>query len=297
MEILLAELRASFLRHLTAEGHAEHTRKTYGTAVRLFERWLADHGHPPTTAGFTRALVTGWLAELSATRSPATVATRHRGLRMFGKWAAAEGEIDGNPLDGLREPPVQPPPVPVLDDGQIAALLKQCEGRDFFARRDEAMVRLFVDCGLRVGELVGLNVTDVDLDRQTLVLHRKGGKIGAAYPGARTTRALDRYLRVRRGQPRAEDPALFIGKHGRLIAKTVRDRVKRLGERAGIPGLHPHVFRHTWANDWLEAGGDRGDLKSLAGWSSEVMLYRYGASQADARAQKAARRLRRGDRF
>jgi len=72
--------------------------------------------------------------------------------------------------------------------------------------------------------------------------------------------------------------------------------MKVRGQMAGIADLHPHRFRHTWAHDFLMAGGQERDLKRLAGWSSDVMLERYGASAADARARAAAQRMKRGDR-
>jgi integrase len=76
----------------------------------------------------------------------------------------------------------------------------------------------------------------------------------------------------------------------------VRERLNVRGALAGIKDLHPHRFRHTFAHDYLMAGGQERDLKRLAGWSSDVMLERYGASAADVRAKAAAQRMKRGDR-
>jgi integrase len=90
--------------------------------------------------------------------------------------------------------------------------------------------------------------------------------------------------------------ALFLTQRGPLSADGARDRVKLRGQLAGIEDLHPHRFRHTFAHDFLMSGGQERDLKRLAGWSSDVMLERYGASAADARAKAAAQRLKRGDR-
>ncbi len=72
--------------------------------------------------------------------------------------------------------------------------------------------------------------------------------------------------------------------------------MKVRGQQAGIEDLHPHRFRHTFAHDFLMNGGQERDLKRLAGWSSDVMLERYGASAVDARAKTAAQRMKRGDR-
>ena len=90
--------------------------------------------------------------------------------------------------------------------------------------------------------------------------------------------------------------ALFLTQRGALSPDGARDRVRIRGAMAGIDALHPHRFRHTFAHDFLVSGGQERDLKRLAGWSSDVMLERYGASAADARAKAAAQRLKRGDR-
>ena len=90
--------------------------------------------------------------------------------------------------------------------------------------------------------------------------------------------------------------ALFLTQRGALSADGARERMKVRAAMAAIDDLHPHRFRHTFAHDFLMAGGQERDLKRLAGWTSDSMLERYGASAADARAKAAAQRLKRGDR-
>lgn len=296
MSARLQDLGASFARHLRAEGAAERTVTIYGQAIRFFAAWLEAQGREPVVAELTRAAIREWLAQLADTHQASTVRTRYRGLFRFCGWCVDEEEIPEHPMRTLSPPEPKPKPVPVLSDAELAALVKACAGKDFRARRDEAMLRLLLDCGLRVSELCGLTVDGTDLDQGMALVRGKGSKVRPIYFGARTVRAVDRYQRARGSQRWAHLDALFITQRGALSPDGARERVRLLGEAAGIPNLHPHRFRHTWAHDFLMSGGQERDLKRLAGWSSDVMLERYGASAADARARAAAQRMKRGDR-
>lgn len=292
----LQALGRSFARHLKAEKRAERTIVIYGQSVRFFSQWLLAEGQEATTDSLTRANVRDWLADLADQHTAGTVKTRYRGLFRFCRWAVAEDELAANPMEGLSPPTLKPRPVPVLDDAELEALLKACAGKGFDQRRDETLVRILLDCGVRVSELCGLTVEGIDLDNEMALVIGKGSKVRAIYFGARTTRAVDRYLRARASHRWSHLDALLLSQRGAMTPDGVRERLKTLGKAAGIEDLHPHRFRHTFAHDFLMNGGQERDLKRLAGWSSDVMLERYGASAADARAKAAAQRLRRGDR-
>ena len=296
MAARIEDLHASFDRELRAEGRSPATIRLYGQSITFYSRWLERRNRPATVDELTRPAIRAWLAELSDSLELNTVRTRYRGLHRFCRWLVDEEELDHNPMEKLSPPTPRPKPVPVLTDADLAALLKVCTGKDFNHRRDEAMVRVLLDCGLRVSELCGLTVSTVDLDAGSAIVKGKGSKIRAVYFGARTARALDRYLRLRSGHRWAHLDALFLTQRGALSPDGARERLNvRCGE-AGLDHVHPHQFRHTFAHDFLMAGGQERDLKRLAGWSSDVMLERYGASAADARAKAAAQRLNRGDR-
>ena len=292
----LQDLHRSFGRHLRAEGKSERTVVIYGQAIKFFSAWLEAQGRPATVDELNRPAVREWLAQLADVNEPSTVKTRYKGLFRFCGWLVDEDELEENPMKTLSPPEPTSKPVPVLSDVELVALMKTCAGKDFRDRRDEAIIRLLLDCGLRVSELCELAVDGVDLDQGMAVVKGKGRKVRPIYFGARTTRAIDRYLRVRARERWAHLDALFITQRGPLSPDGARERMTVRGTQAGITDLHPHRFRHTWAHDFLMNGGQERDLKRLAGWSSDVMLERYGASAADARAKAAAQRMKRGDR-
>jgi site-specific recombinase XerD len=295
----LESLRASFSRSLRVEGKAERTVIIYGESIDYFSRWLVEKGHPADLSGLTREHVLGWLDALGARGlSHGTVRTRWRGLRRFVGWLVAENILGSDPLAGITVGEPEPPPVPIFTDEDLTALLDACKGKGFNDLRDAAVIRLFIDCGLRVGELVGIDTKDLDLDGEMVAVTGKGSRGRMAYFASRTGLALDRYLRSRRSHRHADDPALFLGERGRLTPDGVRERLKIRADRAGLDAalVHPHRFRHTAAHDFLLAGGQERDLMRLLGWRSEGMLSRYGASAADHRAMQAARRLKRGER-
>lgn len=286
----------SFGRHLRAEGKAERTRVLYLQGVRYFSRWLQAQGIPATLENLTRDNIRSWLAELSETHKPTTVKTRYRSLFRFCGWLVDEDELEAHPMTKLAPPNLPAAPVPILTDEDLRAILKACSGREFAQVRDTALVRVLLDCGLRISEAAGMRVQDVDLDNGYALVKGKGSKVRPVYFSARTVAALDKYLRRRAAHRWAHLDALFLTQRGAMTTDGARDRITALGERAGVDHLHPHRFRHTFAHDFLVSGGQERDLKRLAGWSSDVMLERYGASAADARARAAAQRMRRGDR-
>ncbi|WP_250291428.1 tyrosine-type recombinase/integrase [Frankia sp. CiP1_Cm_nod1] len=176
-----------------------------------------------------------------------------RALQQFGQWLTEEEDLDRSPLDRMRPPVVPEQPVPVLTDDQIRTLLAGCAGRDLVSRRDEAIIRLFMDTGARRAEIANLTVEDVDLTQDVIHILAKGRK-GRAVPfGSKSGISLERYLRVRSKDRWAKKTdALWLGEKGRgsFSADGIRQMLWRRGEAAGIKGLHPHQFRHTAAHTW-----------------------------------------------
>ena len=278
---------------LRAERRAAKTIETYGLGVRKFADWHGD----VDVSEVTRDDVRGFLVHLEDEGyEPASVRARYGGLRQFFAWLVNEDELDHSPMDKIKPPKVTPPKILVLTEDQAKRLVK-IGGRDFLARRDTAILRLFLDTGMRLGAMLGLRVEDVDLGERIAYVKTKGDKFRACPFGFATARALDDYLRVRERHELAHRPELWLGQRGPLLRNGARQMLYRRGEQAGIQGLHPHALRHTFADHWLANGGTEGDLMQLAGWSSRAMLDRYAAANKQARARSAHERLALGDRL
>ncbi|MGH3665271.1 MAG: tyrosine-type recombinase/integrase [Egibacteraceae bacterium] len=174
----------------------------------------------------------------------------------------------------MRPPLVADQPVPVLRAEQLRAVLEVCAGRGFTDRRDTAAVLLFVDTGMRLSELAGLAVHDVDLDLDVAVVLGEGRQLRSVLFGRRAAQAVVRYLRVRARHARADSPALWLGERskGPMTADGIATMVRRRGRQAGLDGLHPHAFRHTFAQD----AGYIADIPDLESCSA------FGATPQDA---------------
>ncbi|WP_280434034.1 tyrosine-type recombinase/integrase [Nocardia carnea] len=291
----LAALLPSWELALRAERKAPQTVKSYTDGVRAFLRWCESTGTDPVlTRGTVQAFT---VSLLDGGAEPSTARSRQLAVKRFSTWLAEEGELDTDPLLGLRPVKLDVKVTPSLTEDQVKALIKACQGREMWCRRDEAIVRLMVETGARAGEVVGLTLADIDLPRGLATVRRgKGGK-GRIIPfGAQTGRAIDRYLRTRRGHLLSESGALWLGDRGKSFGYDgLHKSLTYRARLAGIDGFHPHLLRHTAASRWLAAGGSEGGLMAVAGWKRRDMLDRYTAATASERAAAEARGLNLGD--
>lgn len=291
----LRSLLDSWELHLRAERKSPQTVSSYLTGVRLFLAWCDAQRVP---AVLNRATVNGFVSQLLDGGAEASTArSRQLAVRRFSAWLVEEGECGTDALLGLKPPKLDVKVTPVLTDEQLRALIKACAGREFRDRRDEAIVRLMVETGLRAGEVIGIETADLDLSMGVVVVRRgKGGK-GRSVPfGSQTARAIDRYTRLRRAHRLAESPSLWLGDRGKSLAYYgLHAALTYRADLAGIPGFHPHVLRHTAASRWLAAGGSEGGLMAVAGWTRRDMIDRYTRATAADRAVVEARGLNLGD--
>lgn len=288
-------LLESWALHLRAERKSAQTIKTYTDGVKRFIAWCERTEREPD---LTRTAVNAFIADLlDEGAEAATARSRQLSMRRFSAWLKEEGELEADLLIGLKPPKLDSKIVPELSDDQLKALIKACAGKDFWERRDEAIIRLMLETGARIGEVVAMTTDDIDLAAGVAIVRRgKGGKGRTVPVGPQTCRAVDRYLRLRRAHRLASTPNLWLGTRGKGIAYSgLYDSLVRRADIAGLEGFHPHVLRHTAAGRWLQRGGSEGGLMAVAGWSRRDMIDRYTKATAQKRAADEARGLNLGD--
>lgn len=291
-----------FLDYLTYEKHfSAHTVKCYSADLEQFDAWLNgrpdpwQNGHSrsqnafDSNSGGGTALATDTStkmvhADVNTVRSflsflnehsysKATIARKLATLRSFYKFLVRHGNIETSPVSAIRTPKQEKTLPRFLTVEQVNILLNCPENNTLLGARDRAMLETLYSSGLRVSELVTLNLSDVDFLGEVLHIRGKGKKERLAPIGAGALQAIQRYLTYRDADARKQSfdqQALFVNKHGqRLSTRSVRRKMDKYLIRAGLdPRISPHTLRHTFATHMLNNGADLRVVQELLGHQS-----------------------------
>jgi integrase len=296
----LAALIAEWQLALRAENKSPGTIAVYSDGTGRYLRWCETTHLVP----MARTSLHSWMAQLLDTgAAPGTVRTRQLAVKRFTAWLIATEQLPGDPFAGIKGPAQRYPVITPLSDDQLRALIATCttptHRRDepLHHRRDEAIIRLMFETGIRAGEPIALRIDDLDLVAGRITIRFGKGGRGRVIPvGPATVEALQGYLSMRQQHCAAETPALWLGARGTRFGYDGLGRaLRRRARLAGIKGFHPPKLRHTAAHRWLANGGSESGLMAMAGWTRTDMLVRYTRAAAGERAAAEARRLDLGN--
>ena len=278
----LAAVVGEYERHLRSERDlTPHTVRAYVGDVAGLLGHAARLGLTEVEELELRTL-RSWLAKQQTIGlSRATLARRATAARVFTAWLHRTGRAANDAGASLGSPKAQRPLPPVLRQDEARELVRMAaelaDGGSPIGMRDVAMLELLYATGIRVGELVGLDVDDVDHSRNVVRVLGKGRKERMVPFGRPAAGALDRWLHVGRPALLGEGPALFLGVRGRRIdQRAVRTLVhRRVADVAGAPDIGPHGLRHTAATHLLEGGADLRSVQELLGHASLATTQLY----------------------
>jgi integrase/recombinase XerC len=284
-------LLASWLEHLAHQRHlAAGTRRNYFKDVET----LFELNPGVELARIQPQQIRRSVAQLHARGlSGRTIAHMLSAWRGLFAWLARHRGYGSNPCAGLRAPK-SPRGLPKALSPEAAGQLLDAPAETPPDIRDKAMFELAYSCGLRLAELVSLDLSHADTIRRDaeVTVTGKGGKTRSVPVGAKARAALEVWLRTRAVLARAEVPALFVGARGeRIAAGVVRARLAQWAIRAGLPvHVHPHVLRHSFATHVLQSSGDLRAVQEMLGHSSisTTQVYTHLDFQYLAKAYDAA---------
>lgn len=301
-----ARLGAGWAEAIDAyERHLRHERDLSPNTVRAYVTdltALAEHAErlgQDDPGDLDLSVLRSWLANLQ-TRGKArtTLARRAAAARVFTRWLVRTGrtqEDAGAMLASPKRHRVLPPSLRLAEIRELLDAAEAAAGDDgTIGRRDVAILELLYATGIRVGELVALDLDDVDRGRNLVRVLGKGRKERSVPFGTPAAKALDKWLREARGELVTErsGPALFLGaRGGRIDPRTIRRMVhRRLAAVDGAPDIGPHGLRHTAATHLLEGGADLRSVQELLGHASlaTTQLYTHVSSERLRKAYRLA---------
>jgi integrase/recombinase XerC len=269
------EALAEFLRHLALEKNASaYTVKSYREdltqAVSFFQERLGDAKAGPErlTTRLLRAYLV-WLHEQGYAKT--TIARRVAAVRSWCRFLCRQGTLTGNPADGLRSPRLDKKLPHFLSVDELLRLLESPPDNNWLGLRDRAILETLYSAGMRVSELTGLDLGDLDLDAGIALVRGKGKRERLVLLGPKAKKAMRRWLEVREQLLAGRSaPAVFLNHRGtRLTVRSVGRLVEKYLALAGLdPRTSPHTLRHSFATHLLDRGADIRGVQELLGHRS-----------------------------
>ena len=278
----------TYLLAIEIEGKSRRTIASYANSLQDFRRVGRRLGHPASPREYTVAHVYEFLGALRERGAPPGYQhRRHREVKTCFSWLKRMDFIQENIF--ARVPLVRRPMVirPPFSPEQITSLLQTLDRSRLTGCRNYALLLCLLDTGVRASELIGINLEDVDWsERRVLIRHGKGAKERVVGIGERTSDALRTYVDAFRSQALGR---LFLTSKGEGMrgAGTLEVLLRRIGERAGVPKVYPHRFRHTFATWAIESGAREIDVQLLLGHSDLTMTQHYARTYTSEQAVRA----------
>ncbi len=276
------------------EGKSLNTIRIYTTALSILQRFLERKRYSTDVTGIGPEEIRGFIGYLQNTKAfmehpftgpqqkgltGHTVNCYLRAIRAFWGWLLAEEFIEDNPFDRIKVPKAPKKVIVPFSEEQLRALLGVIDTKSPIGIRDSTIIQTLLDTGMRVTELTGLEMENVNLVQRCLKVHGKGNKERMVPIGVTVQKALARYINKYRPQPMYPlSNNLFLTRDGMpLTPNRIQSIVETYANRAGIKGVRasPHTFRHTFAVSYLRNGGDVFTLQRILGHETLDMVRNY----------------------
>ncbi len=272
----------AFVIYGQAKNLSPNTLLYYQYRLRAFRDYLDRHAVSSAPKDITPRVIREFINDEIQRRSPSTANHSVTTLRAFFGFLVDDGFLDSNVMNGVKKVRCRKPLIETFTLEQLEAILATCD-KSFVGVRDQAIILVLFDTGIRASELCGLTLDDVSWTEQTMTVLGKGDRERVVSFGKATRQALALYL-ARRGD--VETDRLLISVYADPIDRhRLRRIIRARCERVGVTGVRcsPHTFRHTFAVTYLRNGGDVFSLQRLLGHADLSMTRRYcQLTQADA---------------
>lgn len=281
----MQDLVAQYLREVEAEGCSPHTVRNYRIDLAQFGDFVRTmHSEAPAGTLLEQIdplTVRAFVASLRGRGlSPGTLARKMAAVRSFFQYCCRRGRLSWNPAALVTTPKLPKRLPPHLTVDQAFQLLATPQGEDHMSVRDRAILELFYGSGIRVGELTGLSVHDLDLEQRLVRVTGKGKKERIVPIGRPAAKALAAYLGARQGRSGGatgtRSPLFLNHRGGRLTARSVERLLEKYLRRSGVgKAITPHGLRHSFATHLLQAGADLRVIQELLGHARLTTTQRY----------------------